>query len=487
VAQALTGLKIRALRTEKGLTQIELARRAGISASYLNLIECNKRPAAGALLDRIGQGLGVDRAALDGEAEQRLAETLEEIASDPAIDGRAKRPADAGAVVGRHPDWAELVVRLYRAYNDRHQAVLALADRLNRDPFLSESVHRMLTDITSVRSAAEILESGGALSTRDNARFLSIVGSASRNLSATAQSLVGFFESANIRVRSATPMEHVDAFIFESDNYFDRLETLAAGLRDHGAVARAMAPAAPAPADGATASLPAPETARFRAVREAVAPMAADAVDGLVGDHGALGTEEARDLATAALHSYTAAAVLMPYEAFLERAEDCRYDLDILSRAFGVSYEQAAHRAATLRRPGREGVRFGYMRSDPSGYVTKRLPLPELPMPRYGTGCPLWPVYGAFQSPGTTVRCFGELPSTDRFLFFARAVEKGSRAVGMPRRLLSVMLVCPGSQAHRVVYGDGIDRSTAMLPVGTVCRLCPREDCGHRQEAPLLA
>ena len=127
------------------------------------------------------------------------------------------------------------------------------------------------------------------------------------------------------------------------------------------------------------------------------------------------------------------------------------------------------------------------MRSDASGYVTKRLSLPRLPLPRYGNACPLWVIYGAFQSPGVTARAFGELPSGEQFLFFARAMEKRAPAANLPRHLLSVMLACAAAEAGRVVYGDGIDRAGAMVPLGTVCRLCPRAGCGHRQEAPLIA
>ncbi len=186
------------------------------------------------------------------------------------------------------------------------------------------------------------------------------------------------------------------------------------------------------------------------------------------------------------MEAYAAAAALMPYEPFLEAAGKWRYDIDALCRLFDVSYEQAAHRLATLRRPGTEGVRFAFMRSDASGYVTKRLPLPRLPLPRYGNACPLWVINSAFQTPGTTARSFGELPSGDQFLFFARAVEKHSPTASLPRHLLSVMLACSVAEADRVSYADGIDRVAAMAPVGTICRLCPRADCRHRHEAPLI-
>lgn len=493
MSQNLAGLKIRALRRSSGLTQGELARRAGISPSYLNLIELNKRAIGGALVDRIAAGLAVDRAELDGEAERRVIADLDEIAADPEIANPAGHPGSAAELVGHNPGWASLVLRLHRAWRDQSEAVLALADRLNRDPFLSDSVHRMLTNAASIRSAAEILEEDDALEPDDRRRFLSIVADDAQKLSAAAKSLLDFFDSAHMRVRSATPAEHVDAFILATDNYFPALEDVAAGFlkaRLRGETPEAAAERLFYAGDSPQRESAFAETAearRFGILRAALRDQSRHATRTLIDTHPALGSEEARALAASALDAYAAAAALMPYEAFLEAAVRHRYDLDALSRLFGVSYEQAAHRLATLRRPGAEGVRFAFMRSDGSGYVTKRLPLPHLPLPRYGNACPLWVIHAAFQAPGVTARRFGELPSGEQFLFFARAVEKQPPSVTLPRHLLSVMLVCAAADAGGVVYGDGIDRAAAMVPVGTICRLCPRTVCGHRQEAPLIA
>jgi len=367
------------------------------------------------------------------------------------------------------------MLQLYRAYQDQRAAVLALADRLSRDPFLGESVHRILTHVTSIRAASEILEAGEALDPSDRARFRAIIGANSVVLAEAARSLAAFFDSANIRVRSATSTELVDAFFFQSDNHFPELEAMTDALGPPDAAATG-----PAWADAPLA------TRRFDRLAVRAREVAGDAVAAIVAAHPALATDEARAQAASALHAYVAAAVLMPYEPFLEAAELTRYDLDALSRGFGVSYEQAAHRLATLRRTGAEGVRFAFMRSDASGFVTKRLPIAGLPLPRYGNACPLWPIYGAFQAPGVTARSFGEMPSEERFLFFARAIEKRPGMVGFPRHLMSVMLACAARDASRVVYGDGIDRATAMLPVGTLCRVCPRQACSHRQEPQLV-
>src|SRR5690606_35174511 len=109
---SLSGLKIRALRKQAGMTQAQLARRAHVSASYLNLIEANKRSVAGILLDRIARGLDVERSQLDGGAERRLVESLNEIVSDPAIAKGGSVPANAEELVGKAAPWAELILAL---------------------------------------------------------------------------------------------------------------------------------------------------------------------------------------------------------------------------------------------------------------------------------------------------------------------------------------------------------------------------------------
>jgi transcriptional regulator with XRE-family HTH domain len=64
----LIGPKIRERRIALGITQSSLAHKLGISASYLNLIESNKRNIAGALLKRISDALNLSIESLDGAA-----------------------------------------------------------------------------------------------------------------------------------------------------------------------------------------------------------------------------------------------------------------------------------------------------------------------------------------------------------------------------------------------------------------------------------
>src|SRR5690606_18155682 len=136
--------------------------------------------------------------------------SLDEIAADPEFASPGGHPGSAAELVGRSPGWAGLVLRLHRAWLDNSEAVLALAGRLNPDPYPGDSVPRMLTNAASIRAAAEVLEDGDSLTPADRGRFLPIVADDAQKLSGGAKSLLDFFDGTHIRVRSATPVEHLD-------------------------------------------------------------------------------------------------------------------------------------------------------------------------------------------------------------------------------------------------------------------------------------
>jgi len=152
VHRAPIGLKIRERRRAIGQTQAALAAQVGISASYLNLIEANKRQICGQLLRRLADALDVKLETLDGAAERRLAEHLQELNAEPLLREREMTPAAAFDLIGRHPEWARALITLHRAYQDQKQIVNALSDRLNQDPFLGAAVHGMLTHVAAIRS-----------------------------------------------------------------------------------------------------------------------------------------------------------------------------------------------------------------------------------------------------------------------------------------------------------------------------------------------
>ena len=521
MAAPLIGLKIRERRKEIGLTQTELATRVGISVSYLNLIEHNKRSIGGRLLHKVADELEVGLETLDGALERRLSSDLTEVMADPLFDRSGLEPQAIDELVGRYPGWARAVVTLHRAFLDRSQAMHALADRLNQDPFLGDAIHRILTNVSAIRSIAEILTSVDDVDAEQQRRFHTILSEESARLSTAAQGLSSFFDTASTATRSTTPAEEVDDFILEHHNYFAALEAAAAALlQSLGAAPQRLEDRMLERLERVhrlSVSHAGPDDERLRASREplhysvhsrrlilldrappasrrfAVARLLArltceSEIESLVTRSATLTMPAARERVAEALQSYCAAALLMPYERFLEDATRVRYDVDLLRRSYGASIEQVCHRLVTLRRPGAEGIPFAFIRSDPAGFLTKRLPLPNLPLPRHGGACPLWAVYRAFQAPEAVVRQLAQFPSGERVLFIARAVTKGDAAFGQPRRLLSIMLACDAVYADQVVYGDRLDLSAGAPAdrVGTTCRLCVRRDCPQRQEDVII-
>ncbi len=425
MARALIGLKIRDHRKEVGLTQTELAARIGISVSYLNLIEHNKRSIGGSLLKQVADELGIGLEVLDGAIERRLVDDLNEVVAEPLFDTIHLDPASVGDFVGRQPGWAQALVTLHRAFLDRSQAMHALSDRLNKDPFLGDAIHRILTNISAIRSVSEILTSVEDVDAEQQRRFHAILSEESGRLSSAAQGLSTFFDQAHTATRSIAPAEEVDDFILENHNCFPDLEDAADQLRRRlGEVPRQLedrmlevmeedfglqiSRAAPKEERHLSAREPlrysahgkrliildstSPATRRFAVARLLARLAFHPQIEQIIGRSASLTTPAARERAAIALQSYSAGAMLMPYEAFLEAALEARYDIDLLRRAFGSSVEQVCHRLVTLRRPANEGIPIAFMRSDPAGFVTKRFPLPNLPLPRHGGACPVWVV-----------------------------------------------------------------------------------------------
>ena len=103
---SLTGSRIRERRVIAGLKQADLAQQAGISASYLNLIEHNRRRIGGKLLLNIAHLLGVEPSALTEGAEAALIASLREAANDV---GRGVAEVErVEEFAGRFPGWAEV-------------------------------------------------------------------------------------------------------------------------------------------------------------------------------------------------------------------------------------------------------------------------------------------------------------------------------------------------------------------------------------------
>jgi predicted transcriptional regulator/transcriptional regulator with XRE-family HTH domain len=497
MSNAVIGMRIRERRKALGITQSDLARRINISPSYLNLIERNKRGIAGKVLNDVVAELGMQLKDIDGSSERHFVNELAELTADPLMEALALDPRSAVEFMGRYPKWARALVLTYRSLQEKSDAVTALSDRLNHDPFLGDAVHNMLTNIAALRSTSDILVNVDNIDPEQQHRFFGILSQESARLSEVGESLAAFFDKSHTEAQTVGPVEEVDAFLREHNNYFAELERgaekqLSRMTTEHVPSDRDLLAfleeLEPQNTENKILSEDLVESRRFKLARRVASLLFQNEIDSILAAFpGTVSATTTRRLRSG-LASYGAAAILMPYDLFLNDAKELQYDIERLQRRYHTSFEQTCHRLSTLRCPGNEGIPFAFVRAGPAGHITKRLALPRLSLPRYGAACPLWILYRAFLRPERLTRQFVEFPNGDQFLFIAKAIPKGDPGFGLPRNYMSVMLACDINHGDKTIYDTGPEYtlSSAAEPVGPNCRICPREECQHRADDPIL-
>jgi predicted transcriptional regulator len=195
-----------------------------------------------------------------------------------------------------------------------------------------------------------------------------------------------------------------------------------------------------------------------------------------------LTSNDSRVLCRVSLANYFAGAVMMPYQRFLEAAEEERYDIELLGNRFKTSFEQVCHRLTSLRRPGAEGVPFHFVRVDIAGNISKRFSATGIRFARFGSACSKWNVYAAFLTPERIRRQVSRMPDGTTYFCIARTLRKGRGGFLAPHPIQAVGLGCDIQYAPRLVYTDGMDLSNldAAIPIGTSCRTCERINCQQR-------
>lgn len=420
---ALTGTRIRERRAQTGLRQVDLARAAGVSASYLNLIEHNRRKVAGDVLARIAAALGVSVPALSGEGEADAVAALREAAAAGGVDVEAERAED---LASRFPGWAALVAAQHRRLVQLETAVEALSDRMTHDPHLSASLHELLSAAASVRSTAAILADTPDIEPEWRDRFQRNLADDSARLALGAEALVGYLdEVAAPETGIAAPQEE--------------FEVWAGGQGWH---------------------LPALEEG---------APPAS-----LLGGANELASRAARDLARRWLEIYAQDARALPLAEVQAAVAEVGVQPWRLAERFGADPAAVLRRLAVV-----PGATAGLVVCDGSGTLMFRKPVPGFPLPRFGAACPLWPLYDALARPSQPVQARVAMAGRQGAAFDTWAWCAPSYPAGFdaPAVLRAHMLIVPSPA------GPG---ATARA-VGTSCRICPRAGCAARREAPIMA
>ncbi|WP_375258486.1 short-chain fatty acyl-CoA regulator family protein [Citreimonas sp.] len=426
----LIGSRIRERRIAQGMRQADLARAAGISASYLNLIEHNRRRIGGKLLVDIAALLDTEAALLAEGAGAALIAGLREAA------GAAP---DAGAEIdrvdeftGRFPGWARLLAETRARVTALERTVETLTDRMTHDPHLATSLHEMLTTVTAIRSTAAILAEPGEIAPEWQARFHRNINEDSARLAETSRALVAYLESDGEAVsETGSPQEEVQAAWDAVGHHVPALE------------------------EGAEPA-------------EALAEMGADLSAG------------ARSVLHVELARYAADAAALPMDRLAAYVDRLGPDPVLLADDLGADVAVVMRRLAAMP-SDRLAEPVGLVTCDASGVLGYRKPLPAFPMPRVGAGCPLWPLYRALARPFVVVSDLVRPAAGDGTLFCAEAL---ALPIATPLRdrdpvLQAQMLIRPGSLQTGA--------AAAVEDVGSACRVCPREACRARREPSILA
>lgn len=414
--QNFVGTKIRARREGLGMKQAALAKKSGISSSYLNLIEHNKRGIGGKVLHRIAGALGLEITDLSESGDSALARALRLAAREAASPAEEARLEE---FVTRFPGWAQALADLRQRATQLERIVDTLSDRLAHDPFLSESLHEMLSSVTAIHATSGILAQAKTMEPLQLRRFQNNIFDESGRLSELSQGLVQYFDHlAEGEHHLSTPLDELVAYL---------------------ATATDAIPAG-SPTEGARNT---------------------------PGGH----SRAAGLMIEAALTRLCADAELLPQETLNAALSEENLDPLAIASAANVSPDVVL-RSLAFRAAASRDKAFGLIECDGTGAITLRKDLAGFALPRYGAGCALWPLYSAMTRPHVMEHCDLELPSGQLFEAFALASFSTTGTSTLPPVLRAVMIFRPK-------HGRADARAR---PVGANCRICPRDTCQARRE-----
>ncbi|NBB99180.1 MAG: DUF2083 domain-containing protein, partial [Alphaproteobacteria bacterium] len=383
----------------------------------------------------LAKALGVSSDALVEDSDARLVEGARAAALRSDTDlGELERIDE---LIGRFPGWAKVLADTHARVEGLERVVEQLSDRMTHDPYLGDALHEIISAVTSVQSTAAILNDDEALAPEWQDRFHHNILADSGRLAEGAVALVNYIDSAKTgETGIAAPQEEVEAWLARTGHCPDFIER---------------------------ASL--------------------DGVDAYLAEQVDLASNASRQLAALWLAQMQADARAIPQHAL--RAALATHGLapDMLAQHFGCGIDMVLRRLAHVPPAFRAEAglpSLGLVICDMSGTLLFRRPLDGFPFPRFGGGCPLWPLYQALRQPHVPL-CADLITAGRmgrRFKAFAIACVSSSARIDLPAVIRATMLLVPD---------DGPTQDASATPVGVSCRTCPQLDCAARREPSILA
>lgn len=455
---ASMGHRLRELRIARALQQGEVARQLEISPAYLSLIEKGKRAVQLPLLFRALELYGVEMEAfMESLGERHVDDGLARLLDEPLLRSLNLTEDDLSSF-GAEPKIITTITALFNLYkNTRSQ------------------LDNVLQSIARQREEGE----GG----EDSLRF------------------------------DYSPFDEVTDFLEKNENFFPALEERAMALRrDAGlglpvrseALVRALGEQLDleleiVPEGGDSSVLWRMDEGARRLVLSKpmfeqrlcfhLAHSAALRIfdeeglhEGIIAGYPAR-HGETRRLIKIHLANYFAGALLLPYDDFYEQVMRTRYDLDVLTQMFQVSFETVAHRMCNLADPKRRGLPMHFVRVDVAGNISKRYSGDGMRFAHHEGSCPKMAVHRAFLTPNFVTRQYSIYPDGSTYFCLAKVVTEPSHGSLVKGTTYAIGLGTHASSAKHFVYADDMpfaDPQRMAVPVGTTCRFCERTDCNMR-------
>ena len=449
------GSSVRKLRRQRNLSQQKLAEILGISVSYLNLIENNRRNLTGKLLLNIAKEFNIQLSDIEGENDTVLFSDLMEVLSDNIFESNYLKNHDVQDLVSSQPEIARAIIRLYDVYKTGLSNLRSISDSEG------DNMINLEGDINNI--SAEIISDF----IQKNSNYFPSLENLATNIIKNLEK----FNNINLYVCLTEYLLSIHDIRVANIPPEIKHET----IRYYDPVAKTL-----------VISDRLPQASRTFLIAQQMGLLFADDEINKILDNNNIEDSEVRKLGRLALSNYFAGALIMPYEIFLEQAEFTRYDIEVLENRFQVSFEQVCHRLTTLQRPGSRAIPFHMMRVDIAGNISKRFSASGIAISRYSGACPRLNIYSAFTTPDRIKVQISVMPNGEKYFCIARAFQKRSGGFDSPESFYSIGLGCKIDDAKQMIYAEKLilDSSENIIPVGVSCRTCPRTDCRQRAFPP---
>ncbi len=484
------GRRLRELRIERGLQQADVARKLAVSAAYMNLLEKGKRAVQLPLLWKALELYGVElEPFMASLGEARVEDSLARLLDEPLLRSLAITEEDL-RTLSAEPKAATTITALFNLYKNARTQLDQLLVALHRVERQEAEKHALAKELSRPESAPGDPATAAATAAGDVARAVD-----------------------DVRLHY-TPFDEVIDFLQENENYFPGLEEAAEQLRRECGWGRRIVSDQIAGALGklgVTVEIVQPSNKEASVIRRYDAEKGTlmvsaslleqrlkfqlahtiglrliDASPRLVPEMHAFRARQAETPKLLKVHlaNYFAGALLLPYEDFFREVNRTRYDIELLSDLFEMSYEAVAHRTCNLADPKRRGIPMHFLRSDIGGNISKRYAATGIRFPSGAGSCPRWAVHMAFLTPGVITKQYSVFPDGSRYFCFAKVVLQPEAGNVMKGTVYGIGLGTHADAAKHLAYADGMpipeDFDRVAVPVGISCRFCERTDCSQR-------